>query len=419
MKKSALLVLPLVGALFLAACGSDAAKTTDTTLAAEEAPTTEAVVETTPVETVAAVETTVAAAAETTVAATAAAGASLKGICPDTIVIQTDWNPEAEHGAIYQMVGANPTLDTDKKRVTGSLMDGATDTGVKIEIRIGGPAIAFEAVTSTMYKDQSILLGYVANDDAVNSYAQFPTKAIVAPLNKNPQIIMWDPEKYPDVKVIADLPKDTKIRVFGPGAYLSYLVGAGLINQDQIDGSYKGEPSAWVADNGKSAQQGFASAEPFFYEKELKEWGKPVAYQLIHDAGWDAYAAPLAVRSADFDANKECFKAFVPVVQRATRDYVASPEKTNALIIDLVTKYNTGWVYTASQATASVKYQLKDALVANSPDGTLGSFDIARVDGFIKKALPLYEKEGTEVKADLTAADIVTNEFIDPSIKLP
>lgn len=419
MKKSALLVLPLVGALFLAACGSDAAKTTDTTLAAEEAPTTEAVVETTPVETVAAVETTVAAAAETTVAATAAAGASLKGICPDTIVIQTDWNPEAEHGAIYQMVGANPTLDTDKKRVTGSLMDGATDTGVKIEIRIGGPAIAFEAVTSTMYKDQSILLGYVANDDAVNSYAQFPTKAIVAPLNKNPQIIMWDPEKYPDVKVIADLPKDTKIRVFGPGAYLSYLVGAGLINQDQIDGSYKGEPSAWVADNGKSAQQGFASAEPFFYEKELKEWGKPVAYQLIHDAGWDAYAAPLAVRSADFDANKECFKAFVPVVQRATRDYVASPEKTNALIIDLVTKYNTGWVYTASQATASVEYQLKDALVANSPDGTLGSFDIARVDGFIKKALPLYEKEGTEVKADLTAADIVTNEFIDPSIKLP
>ena len=405
--------------MFLAACGSDAAKTTDTTLAAEEAPTTEAVVETTPVETVAAVETTVAAAAETTVAATAAAGASLKGICPDTIVIQTDWNPEAEHGAIYQMVGANPTLDTDKKRVTGSLMDGATDTGVKIEIRIGGPAIAFEAVTSTMYKDQSILLGYVANDDAVNSYAQFPTKAIVAPLNKNPQIIMWDPEKYPDVKVIADLPKDTKIRVFGPGAYLSYLVGAGLINQDQIDGSYKGEPSAWVADNGKSAQQGFASAEPFFYEKELKEWGKPVAYQLIHDAGWDAYAAPLAVRSADFDANKECFKAFVPVVQRATRDYVASPEKTNALIIDLVTKYNTGWVYTASQATASVEYQLKDALVANSPDGTLGSFDIARVDGFIKKALPLYEKEGTEVKADLTAADIVTNEFIDPSIKLP
>ncbi len=417
MKKSALLALPLAGALFLAACGSDAAETVDTTVAAEEAPATEAVVETTPAETVAA-ETTVAVAAETTVAA-AAAGASLAGVCPATIAIQTDWNPEAEHGALYQMVGASPTIDTDTKRVTGPLMDGTTDTGIKIEIRVGGPAIGFESPIATMYKDQSILLAYVANDDAVASYTKFPTKSIVAPLNKNPQIIMWDPEKYPDAKAIADLPKDTKIRVFGPAAYLSYLVGAGIINQDQIDGSYKGEPSAWVADNGKSAQQGFASAEPYFYEKELKEWAKPVAYQLLHDAGWDAYAAALGVRSADFDANKACFKALVPVVQRAARDYVSNPASANTLILDLVTKYNTGWVYTASQAAASVEYQLKDALVANSPDGTLGSFDTARVDAFIKKALPIYEKEGTEVNAALTAADIVTNEFIDPSIKLP
>ncbi len=420
MKKSALLALPLAGALFLAACGSDAAETVDTTVATE-APVTEAVAETTPAETTPAepaTDTTVAAAAETTVAA-AAAGASLASVCPGTISIQTDWNPEAEHGAIYQMVGANPTIDTDKKRVTGPLMDGTTDTGVKLEIRVGGPAIGFESPISTMYKDQSIFLAYVANDDAVAGYTKFPTKAIVAPLNKNPQIIMWDPEKYPDAKTIADLPKDTKIRVFGAAAYLSYLVGAGIINQDQIDGSYKGEPSAWVADNGKSAQQGFASAEPYFYEKELKEWGKPVAYQLVHDAGWDAYAAALAVRTADFDANKECFKALVPVVQRATRDFVADPAAANTLILDLVTKYNTGWVYTASQATASVEYQLKDGLVANSPDGTLGSFDTARVDAFIKKALPIYEKEGGEVNAALTAADIVTNEFIDPSIKLP
>ncbi len=419
-KKSAWLALPLAGALFLGACSSDSSDTeaaTETTAVAEETAASEAAVaETTAADTAAAAETTVAAA---DTQAAAAAGASLKDVCPETIVIQTDWNPEAEHGALYQMVGANPTVDTDKKRVTGPLMDGTTDTGVKIEIRVGGPAIAFETVVATMYKDPAITLGYVATDDAVSTYSKFPTKAIVAPLNKNPQIIMWDPEKYPDVKSIADLPKDIKIRVFGPAAYLSYLVGAGIITQDQIDGSYKGEPSAWVADNGKSAQQGFASAEPFFYEKVLKEWGKPVGYQLVHDAGWDAYAAALAVRSADFDKNKDCFKAFVPVVQRAARDFVGSPDAANTLILDLVTKYNTGWVYTADQAKASVEYQLKDSLVANSPDGTLGSFEIARVDGFIKKALPVYEKEGTEVKADLTSADIVTNEFIDPSIKLP
>jgi hypothetical protein len=427
MKKTALLALPLAGALFLSACGSDAADTPAETTVATEAPAettpAETPAETTPAETPAettpaATETTAAGATETTVAA-AAAGAALTGVCPETIVIQTDWNPEAEHGAIYQLVGADPVIDTDKKTVTGPLMDGTTDTGVKIQIRVGGPAIAFESVVSTMYKDESITLGYVSSDDAVSLSEQFPTKAIVAPLNKNPQIIMWNPEKYPDAKTIGDLPKDVKVRVFGPAAYLSFLVSEGLITKDQIDGSYKGVPAAWVADGGTSAQQGFASAEPYFYEKELKEWAKPVSYQLIHDAGWDAYAAPLAVRAAAFDGLKDCFKAFVPVVQRATRDYVANPAAANELILKLVTDYNTGWVYTAGQAQASVEYQLKDGLVANSPDGTLGSFDTARVDGFIAKATKVYEAEGTKVKAGLTAADIVTNEFIDPTIAIP
>jgi hypothetical protein len=61
---------------------------------------------------------------------------------------------------------------------------------------------------------------------------------------------------------------------------------------------------------------------------------------------------------------------------------------------------------------------LKDQLVANSPDGTLGSFDTARVEAFIGKATPIYQAEGSKMKEGLTAADIVTNEFIDPSVKL-
>lgn len=421
MKKSALLALPLAGTLFLSACGSSSAPAdtavetpTETVAAEPEAPAeTVAAEPEAPAETVAPE-----APADTTAPAAAAAGAALTGVCPETIVIQTDWNPEAEHGALYQMIGANPTIDTEKKRVTGPLMDGTTDTGVKLEIRVGGPAIAFESVTSTMYKDQTIHLGYVATDDAISSSIEFPTKAIVAPLNKNPQIIMWDPEKYPDAKAIKDLPKDVKVRVFGPAAYLSFLVEDGQITKDQIDGSYKGTPDQWVADNGKSAQQGFASAEPYFYERELTQWAKPVAYQLIADAGWDPIAAPLAARAADVEKLSGCFKAFVPVVQRATRDFVNSPAAANALIVDLVVKYNTGWVYTAAQAQASVEAQLKDGLVANSADGTLGSFDFARADKFLAVATKTYASEGTKTKEGLTSADLMTNEFIDPSIKL-
>jgi hypothetical protein len=39
----------------------------------------------------------------------AAAGGDLSGVCPATISIQTDWNPEAEHGWLYQMIGPDPT----------------------------------------------------------------------------------------------------------------------------------------------------------------------------------------------------------------------------------------------------------------------------------------------------------------------
>jgi hypothetical protein len=430
MKRYALLALPLAATMTLAACSKDSAKDTEastseavaseagaTDAGATEAPSTEAAAATEAGTEAAAPSTEAAAPVTEAAAGAAAAGASLKGVCPDTVTLQTDWNPEAEHGGIYQMVGT-PTFDTDKKTVTGPLMDGATDTGVKFQIRVGGPAIAFEAPSSTAVKDPSINLFYVGTDEQVNLSGQFPITAVVAPLLKNPQIIMWDPEKYPTVKAIKDLPKDVKVRVFGPGAYLSYLVNDKQITKDQIDGSYKGNPSAWVADNGKSAQQGFGSAEPFIYKNEVKEWGKDVAYQYVSDAGWDPYAAAIGVKTEELEKMKPCLKLLVPVIQRAQRDYMKDPAKTNALLIEAVTKYNTGWVYTEGVAKYSVETQIKDGLVGNSPDGTLGSFDMARVEAFIAKAAPVYKAEGGTVKDGLKAADIVTNEFIDPSIKL-
>ncbi|MFM8001873.1 MAG: hypothetical protein ACKPAJ_05605 [Actinomycetota bacterium] len=42
--------------------------------------------------------------AETTAPAEEAAEAvSLAGVCPDTVTFQTDWNPESEHGFLYNL----------------------------------------------------------------------------------------------------------------------------------------------------------------------------------------------------------------------------------------------------------------------------------------------------------------------------
>ena len=361
---------------------------------------------------------------ETTEAATdtaaPAAGVSLAGVCPDTITFQTDWNPESEHGFLYNMVGEGYEVDAAGVRVTGPLVSKGVDTGVKIQVRAGGPAVGFSSPTSLMYQDPTIFLAFVSTDGAVQDSGEFPTMTVVAPFNINPQIIMWDPATYPTVKTIADLKATkAKVRYFGGAAYMEYFTANGILDPKQVDGNYDGSPANFVADGGKAAQQGFATSEPYYYEKVLTDWNKPVAYQTIHEAGWTAYAQSLGGLPKTIAENGDCLKLLVPMIQQSQVDYVTAPTRANALILDLVGKYNNGWLYDAGQAVAAVELGLSNKLIANSPDGTLGSFDMDRVTAFIATAVPVYEKIGAKMQAGLTAADIVTNEFIDPSIKLP
>ena len=340
--------------------------------------------------------------------------------CPSTVILQTDWNPEAEHGNLYQLVGDGYTIDTEKLRVTGDLVSGGQTTGVQVEIRAGGPAIGYSQVTAELYKDPEILLGFTSTDEAVShSGDDFKTVAVVAPFNINPQIIMWDPETYPDVKEIGDLKeKGVKVRYFNGAAYMDYFTSTGILDKDQTDGTYDGAPASFLAAAGKDAQQGFGTAEPYFYENVLKDWMKPVEYQYIHDAGWTAYAQSLGGTPKNIEKYDSCLKELVPVIQKAMLEYLEAPDRANAIILDAVTQYNNGWVYDKGQADAAVQKMLADKLIANSPDGTLGSFDMDRVTKFIEIATPVFTSTGSKVKEGLVADDIVTNKYIDPSIKL-
>ena len=122
------------------------------------------------------------------------------------------------------MVGEGYEIDAGKAYVTGPLIDAAgNDTGVKIQIRSGGAAQNFTPVTQIMYTDDSITLGYVYTDEAIQFSEEFPTVAIESGFEKNPQMIMWDPETYPDVTGIADLGTEgVKVRYFGGAAYMDY-----------------------------------------------------------------------------------------------------------------------------------------------------------------------------------------------------
>ena len=433
--KHILLVAPISAALVLAGCSSDkkavdttAAKAADTTAAKAVDTTAAKAADTTAAKAAdataaKAAETTAAAAAETTAAGAAAAGAPaagiLKGVCPDVVTIQTDWNPEAEHGFLYEMVGASPVINADKKLVSGPLMASGVDTGVKVEIRSGGPAIGFQSVTSQLYQDPNILLGFAYTDEAIQTSAKQPTMALFAPFQKNPQAIMWDPATYPDVKTIADLGKTgAKVRYFSGAAYMDYFTSQGILSKDKVDGNYDGSPALFVADQGKSASQIFGSAEPYIYLNEVKQWLKPVKYAYINDEGWKNYAEAIATKPENVTKNADCFKKLVPIMQQAGIDYLGNPAAANTLILDLVKQYNNGWVYSQGVADYAVATMKKDGLMANGTDGVYGTFDETRVADLIAKATPIYTKLGSAPKAGLKPSDIYTQQFLDLTKKL-
>ncbi|MBF4572413.1 ABC transporter substrate-binding protein [Herbiconiux sp. VKM Ac-1786] len=349
--------------------------------------------------------------------AAAVGDVDLSGVCPATVVIQTGWNPEAEHGHLYELLGPDPVIDTTAKSVSGPLYSAGEYTGVDVEIRAGGPATGFQPVSSLMYTDPDILLGYVSTDESIAQSAEMPTTAVFASHDISPLMIMWDPETYPDVTTVPELVESGAIiRYFADTAYMQYLTSAGVIPAEQTDASYDGTPANFVAADGKDAQQGYASAEPYIYENEVENWMKPVAYQLIDDLGFRPYQDPVVVRSADVTEQSECLKAIVPVLQQAEVDYFADPAEANALILDLAEQYDTGWVYSQGVADYAVKTMIEDGISGNGDNDTLGDFDEARVQDLMDKVIPVYTTQGVTPADGLTPADLVTNEFLDTTI---
>ena len=125
---------------------------------------------------------------------------------------------------------------------------------------------------------------------------------MVAPLDLDPQIIAWDPKAHPEFNTISDIGQtNTRVLYYQTSPFMSYLLGSGILRASQVDGSYDGTPSRFVADRGQDAVQSYATNEPYAWSHEVPQWNKPLAYQLVNDTGYPNYANLLGVRSGDRD----------------------------------------------------------------------------------------------------------------------
>ena len=340
----------------------------------------------------------------------------LADICPSPLVIQTDWHAESEHGALYNLIGEGYTVEKGRSATVGPMVLDGVDLGIDFEIREGGPAIGFSSPSSIIYSDDSVHLAYANTDAQILTFQDTPMLSVVAPLEKNPQMIMWDPETYPDVEDLSDLGDlGVTINIFAGQTYADVFVALGVLNADQIDPSYDATPARFIAEQGKIAQQGFASSEPYAYKNTYEEWGKDVAFTLLNDNGFPIYSQTIAIKPSDKEEMDACLTELVPVFQQSVVSYHSDPSGANAVILDVNEQLDDGWVYTAGNAEFAAGAMAEYGLVGNGPDAIVGNMDTDRIQEMIDN----IALAGLEFEEGLGPDDIVTNEYIDTSIGFP
>jgi hypothetical protein len=339
---------------------------------------------------------------------------SLAGICPDPVVVQTSWWPESTHGGIYQLLGDNATVDSGKKTIRGPLVSGGVNTGVQLEIRAGGPARGQQPVASLMKADPSITFGQQATEEQVLGWSQgIPTVAVIAPFYVDPVVFIWDKKLHPDFNSITDIGQtDATVYTFH-SANADYLLGSGILRPSQVDYSYDGSPSLFMA-KPSSVVGGFATNEPFIY----RSLGRDVDYAYVADTGYPDYRNLWTVRRDQQQKLGPCLHKLVPMMQRAMIDFMSKPGPALTRIVQLNLQYRASFPYPMAQAEYGVRTMKEDGLVQDPKSGGFGSFEASRNTRMIDILRPIYTAQRQNVPTDLNASSIATNEYIDPSIRM-
>jgi hypothetical protein len=375
---AALLVLSL--GVVAAACGSDE----------EATPATDA-----PAPTDAASDTTAAMADE--------------AVCPENLVIQTDWFPELEHGGTYQLIGPGGTADKGTISYSGPVQPQYAVGGLKtITIK----TVSFDKANSSQLLDGDADMAYIGFGDVIKDSAAIPMVTIMKTLDKDPQMVMWDPTQL-DIQKPEDIATTGASVLHFPGpAYIDYMIGKGYMTADQSDPSYDGSDAKWVAEGGSFIQQGFATNEVYKYENEIN-WkdGAPadVSFYTVGELGFDNYPASLTMlqsRATELDA---CLTLLVPKMAQAWVDFYNDPTPVMDSMITINETHDGFWGLSPELNAAGIALLEEKEIGANSADGTYCSLDADRASGIYDTVAPIYADQGVEIAPDVTT--LYTNKY--------
>ena len=348
----------------------------------------------------------------------------LAGICPNPLVVQLDWLPEAEHGGLFQLIGSGGVAR--QGRYEGAL--GAT--GIRLVLLAGGKGIGMgdgETPLSSLYMGNSRAglrphLALVDQDSAFVFSSRFPAVGVAAMLDMSPIGLFWDRATYPrGFRSVAELRAfalsgkgkfyiSTTRRTFG-----RYLLEQG-IPRDAFQEGYSGDGETFVLHRGQWLNQGSITAEGYQFAHG-RHWSKPVDFLLLSDMGYPLYPSMVSVAASQMGELAPCLKRLVPILQQAQVDYAKHPAEANATIA----RFNDAglaapfWHTPRDLLDAAVTASLKRGIIGNGRNGTLGDFDAARSRLLLSRLRPVLD---IRAKPGVAAEDVTTNRFIDYSIGL-
>ena len=330
-------------------------------------------------------------------------------VCPAKLVIQTDWFPELEHGGTYQLIGTEGTISKDSVNYSGAVQAQYAVGGLK-ELVIN--TVNFDKSGSSILLDGEADMAYINMSDVIKDSAAVDMVAIAKTLDKDPQMVMWDPATY-DIQTPADIKTSGADVLHFPGtSYIDYMIASGFMDASQDSPTYDGSDSQFVSSNGGVIQQGFATNEVYKYENEIN-WkdGAPadVSFFTVADMGFDNYPAAITMmrdRVTELDA---CLKLLVPAMQQAWIDFLNDPKPVMNKMIEINQVHEGFWGLSEAQNDAGFALLESDGFATNSPDGSYCSFDAARVQGLYDVLKPIYDDQGVAIADSVDG--IFTNDY--------
>lgn len=346
----------------------------------------------------------------------------LADICPDPLIMQKDWLMQAEHGPLMQMIGSGGEM------TQGSYKGPLGATGIELQLLEGGGGIGLgdgETAYSAVFRGNSRAglrphLAFHELDNAFIFSEQFPLVGVFAPLDIAPAALMWDAATYPDgfrsiddLKAFAASDKGKIYIATIKRTYGLYLVEAGVPAEAFVEG-YRSDPETFVVNNGTWLQAGFLTSEVYKYGNG-NNWNRPMEYVTLNTLGYPNYTGMISVAEDRLDDLAPCLEELVPLMQRAAIDYIADPAEVNETIV----AFNEAglaapwWKTPPDLMDYASRVMREDGIIGNGSDDTIGNFDMDRVNRMLEIVRPSLDERSDP---DVTAEDVVTNRFIDPSI---